>query len=142
MDRVARDLRRPVAPNRGIDRGLRILRAEQTRRRAWQLAVAAAVILAVSVGLLRNHRDSRLVRFTVRAPDSRRVALLGDFNDWNRDAVLLQRQDDEWSVTLRLRPGRYRYSFLADGARWISDAASPPSDDDFNTPTLVVTVAN
>lgn len=141
LEHLARDLRRPVAPNRGVDRALAVLRAERRRWRGWQLAAAAA-ILAVGVGIIQDRRDTRPVRFTVRAPDSQRVALLGDFNEWNREAVQLERRGGEWSVTLRLRPGRYRYSFLADGVRWITDAASPRADDDFNTPTSVVTVAN
>jgi 1,4-alpha-glucan branching enzyme len=70
------------------------------------------------------------------------VALVGDFNDWDRSEVHLERQGTVWTVTLRLPPGRYRYSFLADGNRWISDGRTLPSDDDFNTPTQVVTVAN
>lgn len=141
LERLAGDLRRPVAPSRGVDRAMAALRADRRRRRGWQLA-AAATLLAVGVGITQVRRDTRPVRFAIRAPDSQRVALVGDFNDWSRDAVQLQRGDGEWSVTLRLPPGRYRYSFLADGARWITDAASLRADDDFDTPTSVVTVAN
>jgi len=141
LERLAGDLRRPVAPNRGVDRAMAALRADRRRRRGWQLA-AAAMLLAAGVGIIQVRRDTRLVRFAIRAPDSQRVALVGDFNDWNREAVQLQRGEGEWSVTLRLPPGRYRYSFLADGARWITDAASLRADDDFDTPTSVVTVAN
>lgn len=141
LEQLARDLRQPVARNRGVDRAIAALRSQRRQRRSLQLAAAVAILVA-GAGIFQNLRSTRPVRFAVRAPDSDRVALVGDFNDWNRETVQLRRRDGEWTITLRLRPGRYRYSFLADGDHWIPDAASPRADDDFNTPTSVVTVAN
>jgi hypothetical protein len=40
-----------------------------------------------------------------------------------------------------LRPGRYRYTFIVDGT-WHRDPAAPRAlEDDFGTPTSVITVA-
>jgi len=40
-----------------------------------------------------------------------------------------------------LAPGRYRYAFLVDGSRWLADPAAPRArDDEFGTPSSVVTV--
>jgi 1,4-alpha-glucan branching enzyme len=45
-----------------------------------------------------------------------------------------------WTVTVPLTPGRYRYAFLVNGSRWLADPAAPRAQDDFDTPSSVVTV--
>ena len=46
-----------------------------------------------------------------------------------------------WSLRLALPPGRYRYTYLVDGTRWVPDPSEPPTvGDDFDTPTSVITV--
>jgi hypothetical protein len=82
------------------------------------------------------------VQFVVRAPGAGSVALVGDFNDWDGTAtpMLAARNGALWSVTIPLTPGRYRYAFLVNGARWIVDPAAPRAQDDFDTPSSVVTV--
>jgi 1,4-alpha-glucan branching enzyme len=140
LARVWEELRLPVAPLAGVDRALARI-ARERRRQFWTSAAAAVLMAAVGGTFLLSRGATRPVHFAVRAPNSNRVALVGDFNDWNRNAVLLRRSDGEWSVTLRLRPGRYRYSYLADGARWIGNLPGPAAGDDFDTPTAVVTVA-
>jgi hypothetical protein len=46
-------------------------------------------------------------------------------------------------VVIPLRPGRYRYTFVVDGTRWSRDPAAPRAlEDDFGTPTSVITVAH
>lgn len=52
-----------------------------------------------------------------------KVAVLGDFNEWNRDSDLLQeRKDGTWSTTLHLDAGRaYRFRYLIDDKRWLND---------------------
>lgn len=136
-----RELRAPIRPpSQAAERVLGQLRRERRRRQAWSLALAAglgAIWLAV-----RAPDATRPVRFTLRAPASTRVTLTGDFNDWNAGQLPLQARAGEWSVTLRLRPGRYRYAFVLDGARWVADPRGPTAtDDDFGTPTSVITVA-
>jgi len=46
-----------------------------------------------------------------------------------------------WAVTVPLAPGRYRYAFVVDGKRWQPDPSAPPApDDEFGSPSSVVTV--
>jgi hypothetical protein len=53
----------------------------------------------------------------------------------------MRRHGGTWDITLPLRPGRYRYSFVADDRRYLADPGRPPAgDDDFGTPTSVITV--
>jgi 1,4-alpha-glucan branching enzyme len=85
----------------------------------------------------------RPVEFALRTPADSAVVLVGDFNDWNPTATPLHRASDGvWSVTVPLRPGRYRYTFIVDGTRWHRDPAAPRAlEDDFGAPTSVITIA-
>lgn len=143
IEALSRELRSVIPPgNRAVEQALAQLHAERRWRMAWRGAVAAVIAAGFALIALRSVEAGHPVRFALQAPTSRRVALVGDFNDWNRDAAPLRQGRGEWSVTLRLRPGRYRYSFLVDGQRWVADQAIPADDDDFKTPTSVITVAN
>jgi hypothetical protein len=135
-----RELRAPVLPpSQAAERALDMLRRERRARYGWPLAAAAA-IAAIWLGVRRPDAE-RPVRFALRAPASAQVTLTGDFNDWNARQLPLQAHAGEWSVTLRLRPGRYRYAFVVDGARWVADPhGATATDDDFGTPTSVITV--
>ncbi len=67
-------------------------------------------------------RDRKWVTFVYR-PNSpcRKVFLVGSFNRWSPETDRMQRQKDgTFRRRLHLRPGRYEYKFLADGA-WLED---------------------
>ncbi|HTS88693.1 MAG TPA: isoamylase early set domain-containing protein [Gemmatimonadales bacterium] len=144
LEALVRELRSARVPeSRAVEAALAGL-ARDRRWRRWAIAsavVAAALVLGLSLRL-PGRRETLPIRFELRAPGSRAVAVVGDFNDWNPAADPLTDLDGEWSVTLRLRPGRYRYAYLLDGRHWAPDAATPRADNDFNTPTSVITVAN
>lgn len=127
-------------------------------RPAVGLAAAAAVTLAV-VGLQERvgtpapapgatmastvEQDAAPVRFMLVAPNATSVTLVGDFNDWQSGATPMEGTvaDGLWSVTVPLAPGRYRYAFLVDGARWVPDPDAPRAiDDDFGRPNSVLTI--
>lgn len=58
---------------------------------------------------------------------AKKVALVGDFNDWQKgEGVQLRKQKDgRFSVTLELAIGRaYRFRYLIDGERWENDWAA------------------
>ncbi len=83
------------------------------------------------------------VQFVLVASAASRVAIVGDFNDWDA-AVTPLRQESRaglWSVVVPLAPGRHQYAFVADGKRWLADPSAPRAgDDDFGTPSSVITV--
>ncbi|MEO8139834.1 MAG: isoamylase early set domain-containing protein [Gemmatimonadota bacterium] len=140
---VVRELRRPVAPtSQAAERALATLTGERRRRRAgWPLAAAAVLVIAWSLSHMSD--AARPVRFALQAPASAQVTLIGDFNDWDPHQIPLHARAGEWSATVRLRPGRYRYSFVVDGSRWVADPQrAATTDDDFGTPTSVITVAH
>ncbi|MFN2292263.1 MAG: isoamylase early set domain-containing protein [Anaerolineae bacterium] len=52
------------------------------------------------------------------------IALVGDFNDWDAQAHLLQqtREDGSWHISLELPAGRtYRFRYLIDDQEWMDD---------------------
>ena len=140
---VSRELRTAPGPAlRSVARALDALSRERRRRWLAASAAAAVVLLGIALDLRIRARATLPVEFSVRSPASHAVTVVGDFNDWNRAAAPLTRHDGEWTVTLKLRPGRYRYAFLLDGSHWTADHRSPSADNDFDIPTSVITVAN
>ena len=128
-------------------------------------AMAAAMLLAVSIGdapsgaaptqamiaaesagtpvtPVSNAPVVQTVQFVFRAPKAHTVALVGDFNDWNSDATPLRpAAGGLWTVTVPLTAGRYTYTFVVDGERWVADPSAPPAPpDDVGRPSSVVTI--
>lgn len=167
VQRVIDQLRRPVEMDpkldatvlarvtAGADRLNRIDAVWEWLRRPRYVAVnpltglAAAALAGLALWLaVRSPRtsapetDSSAIQFVVRAPGAGSVALVGDFNDWDGTATPMRAADNGilWTVTVPLTPGRYRYAFLVNGSRWLVDPAAPRAQDDFDTPSSVVTV--
>jgi hypothetical protein len=169
LRRVVAELRRPVRLDPAVDlRALRAIRDERARgtghmsrlsRWAGGAALAAGILLAL---FLRSDEPApvttgvpavavepavvettRPVHLRLAAPSSSRVAVVGDFNDWDPAATPLLRaeKDGVWTVELRLKPGRYHYTFLIDGRRWAGDPSEPRApESDFGAPVSVLTV--
>jgi 1,4-alpha-glucan branching enzyme len=57
------------------------------------------------------------------APEAQNVAIVGDFNNWDREATPMKRlKDGNFTVTLELQRDReYRFRYLIDGNRWEND---------------------
>jgi hypothetical protein len=162
LRRVVAELRRPVQLDPTVDqqalRAIRELKPTGTTRYwRWGATAAVAAGLVVAV-LLRSPAgstgralptasaagDTRPVRLQLASPASSRVAVVGDFNDWDPAATPLQPTGREgvWSVELHLKPGRYHYTFLIDGRRWERDPSeSPAAGNDFGAPVSVLTVS-
>jgi hypothetical protein len=165
LRRVVAELRRPVRLDPAVDaRALRAIREEAGRpaghRRRWPAvmagaALAAGILLTVLVrpgapppaapaGAVPAAGTTRAVSLRLAAPASSRVAVVGDFNDWDPAATPLQPSDSPglWIVELRLKPGRYHYTFLIDGRRWEGDPSEPRApESDFGAPVSVLTVS-
>lgn len=135
-------------------------------RRGWTIqltpvtafAAAAAVVLLALLGARLGTTAHRgvaptvaaapgdtvyMVRFVLMAPDARSVALVGDFNDWNRAATALapSGKDGVWTASVALPPGRHEYAFIVDGDGWTADPlATLTIHDDFGTASSIVTV--
>lgn len=170
VTRVAAELKRPVHWDSALDaRVMAEVRLQPRRPRVWWLrphtfsltplgmlaraAVLAAVVFGATLAgsRFRPAPDAAVtaassgVSFVIYAPGAQSVALVGDFNGWDTSATPLQLTGSggAWVVTVPLPPGRYRYAFLIDGARWLADPGAPRApDDDFGTPNSVLTVGS
>ncbi|HEU5170949.1 MAG TPA: isoamylase early set domain-containing protein [Gemmatimonadales bacterium] len=151
LGRVAAELRRPVRLDPAVDaRVLKVLLVPAPAPRRlprWAIAAGSGAIaagLALVTLLHDGGAGRRAVELRVHVPASSQVVVVGDFNDWDPAATPLRpaRDGGVWTVELRLPPGRYRYTFLVDGRRWVPDPAEPRvADDDFGAPMSVLTVS-
>jgi 1,4-alpha-glucan branching enzyme len=74
-------------------------------------------------------RGSAKVSVTFSTPaalQASSVHLVGDFNQWDRNAhAMKRRKDGSWAITLRLpEGGSYQFLYLVDGERWLADDAA------------------
>jgi hypothetical protein len=127
------------------------------------LAIAASLVIVASVGTagfihgralavatvaapaqLASPDTVHVIRFQLAAPGAHRVALVGDFNDWSRDAIVLQpaEQPGVWTASVPIKPGRHEYAFIVDGKRWVPDPYAATHTDEFNVKSSVIQVAS
>jgi hypothetical protein len=151
LEGLAARLRQPVPLSERVEQAV-MKRIQPGRSRLAPLALAAGIAAVFALGVLVGRRSSgeptlhperRSVEFVLRTAADSTVTLVGDFNNWDARATPLRPASDSvWSVVVPLRPGRYRYTFVVDGTRWSRDPAAPRAlEDDFGTPTSVITVA-
>ena len=153
MERVIRQLRKPVAIDEGLD--ARVMReiaaaARPARQRPalvrrWPLLAAAAAVAGLVIAQPWSHGSgvrSDSYQFVLLAPQAASVALVGDFNDWDpARSPMRAAHSGLWATIVPLAPGRYHYAFLVNGVEWRRDPAAPLAlDDDFGSPSSVVTV--
>lgn len=118
------------------------------RTMAWAAALAGLTLIGAALARpgtfdrLRAADKTQAIELTLDTNASTKVAVVGDFNNWDPQATMLTRRGQRWSTTVRLRPGRYRYTFLVDGAHWVADPGrSTAADPDFDRPTSILTVS-
>ena len=150
IEEVAAELRKPVALRSDLEERIRAeIRqhpAQSGRPGRWWPAVVAvaAGLSAVALLLLPKGRpQAEGVEFVIDAPRASRVTLVGDFNNWDPGATPLVQvaTTGKWRAVLPLPPGRYEYTFLIDGSRWVLDPGVPQSTgDDYGLPSSVITV--
>lgn len=55
------------------------------------------------------------VNFEIPAPQAKKVALTGDFKNWNKKGIPMKKDKaGVWKICLPLRSGRYEYKFIVD----------------------------
>lgn len=61
-------------------------------------------------------KKNQLVEFKIYHPSAEFISVVGDFNHWNPENDLLERENDGmWHLTKKLPKGTYRYQFVVDG---------------------------
>jgi 1,4-alpha-glucan branching enzyme len=68
--------------------------------------------------------------FSYSDPVAKSVFVAGEFNQWSTTANPMRKnQQGTWTAVIPLKPGKYLYKLVVDGA-WKADPLSPDSDDD------------
>lgn len=110
---------------------------------AWPLAaaLAAAALLAAAGAAAAPREVADGIEFSYYAPGAGKVVLAGDFNGWNaNDAALKDDGKGNWTIVVKLGPGKHRYKFVVDGG-WLADPENPNSEPDpYGGANSVVTV--
>ena len=148
IDAIARRLRHPMVVDPGFNNRVfaEIARnpAPQRSGLAWVgVALAAGLaLLAFAISRSAPTGENDGVAFSLDVPQATRVNLVGDFNNWDPSATPLAKGPaGSWEVVVPLTPGRYQFTFVIDGNRWVRDPALPQAvGDDFGQPTSVITV--
>jgi len=91
------------------------------------------------------HDTVHVVRFVFVDSSARSVSLVGEFNQWRKNAVVLRAgsQPGVWTADVPLTDGRHEYAFIvrdANGERWVADPIAPTHQDDFGTESSVISV--
>jgi 1,4-alpha-glucan branching enzyme len=69
---------------------------------------------------------------------ARTIKLSGTFNDWSHDGYTMEQNGNEWTISLRLKPGKHLYKFIVDG-EWITDPGNKLwEQNEFNTGNSVL----
>jgi serine protease AprX len=100
-----------------------------------RLAVAEALrethVLATKNYSPPRVENSKIV-FFYHNDAAENVSLVGDFNDWKKDAAQFEKcADGVWRAAINcLPPGKYAYKFLVNGELWTEDTSHELKDED------------
>lgn len=75
-------------------------------------------------------------QFVLESRGAKRVALVGDFNNWNPSVAPMARSSEGglWSVIVPILPGRHMYGFMVDDSLFVLDPrAQKARDPDLGT---------
>ncbi len=71
--------------------------------------------------MARQEAAPRKQTFHFTAPDANAVLLVGDFTNWQKKAIPMQKgRDGIWRAIVQLTPGTHIYRFIMDG-QWCDD---------------------
>lgn len=124
---------------------------------AAALAVAAAFVLLRPAAVRRAatpaapvavaHDTVHVVRFVLVDSGARSVSLVGEFNQWQKDATAMHAgsRPGVWTAEVPLEDGRHEYAFVvrdANGERWVADPVAETRFDEFGTESSVILIGN
>lgn len=91
--------------------------------------------------MIKTSPKTRQTTFRISLPDAESVSLLGDFNNWDKDAHPMKKnKKGEWRVAMKLEEGVYQFRYLVDGEVWRNDDDVPIVQNAFGTDNSVATI--
>lgn len=123
----------------------------------WSIAATIALLVAGIVGAKIAQRgihpeevegffegDMQQVQFILVRQAASKIAIVGDFNSWDRSHAKFQAHHiggGVWTVTAAVPVGHHRYSFVVDDSVWVADPNAPSAyDHDFGVPKSALVV--
>ena len=112
------------------------------------VTVALAILVVVLAGkvekisIYSNTAEVKPVKIMFLADNARDVSLVGDFNGWGIEPLILKNiKNGTWEAELKLAPGTYQYNLIVDGKKWVANPnASAHVPDGFGGTNSVVIV--
>jgi hypothetical protein len=86
-----------------------------------------------------------IVRLVYEQRNAEHVAVIGDFNNWQKGAAEMRRVPGTslWAIEIPLQEGLYRYAFLIDDKEWKADPLARVSlKDDFGKDNSLMVLVN
>ena len=134
-----------------VDRIPAIAIVIKEHRSAWHLKlfrplVAAAAGLAAAAILFfvfypRQEHPMRPYRFVIYQPEAQQVELVGSFSGWKRIPLKLTGRTGYWETTLEIPEGEYRFSYIIEGNRRLTDPTIAVREiDDFGGENSILRV--
>ncbi len=102
------------------------------------LLIAFTVLIGYNLGTNKNENRVTLV-FKLKKPMAENVKLVGDFNNWNKSGINLEKTNGYWKTEIKLEEGSYRYFFIVDG-QIVLDPSNPTINDPFGDKLSLVNV--
>jgi len=125
-------------PEEGAARFGRRGGGEAHKRFLVPAAAAAVLVLAAGLllfrsGLFGGRLDEVSIRFSLEAPGSSSVVLVGSFSNWEASERLALKRGGggTWELSVRLKKNElYSYGFLVDGEKWLPDPKAAETIED------------
>jgi len=59
--------------------------------------------------------------FTYENANATKVSIVGNFNDWNKDANPMVKDGSIWKTNISLKPGKHEYQYVVNDTDWVVD---------------------
>ena len=104
--------------------------------RYFFIPVSVTVIfIVVLLNYINTSPKNIEVTFQIKYTQAKVVQITGDFTKW--EPILLTNKNGVWEISLKLKPGEYKYIYLIDGKPYI-DPQKDVYGDSFGTKNSVI----
>ncbi|MBQ3658288.1 MAG: isoamylase early set domain-containing protein [Bacteroidales bacterium] len=100
----------------------------ETAEKAPATKKAAAPKAGKSAG--KSAKVAVLLQLTnEEAQNANEVAVAGEFNNWDKEAIKMTKTIGGFEATIELKKGTYQFKYVLDGEKWINDPTRKVVDD-------------
>jgi len=86
---------------------------------------AGAAAAATAATAVTSTGNGSSASFQYEDAKAKAVAVVGDFNDWNKDKTPMTLENGVWKCSVSLKPGKHEYKFVVNNTDWITDPKCP-----------------